>query len=223
MKISQMISSVVIATSIVTVAAIVSPMSAKAVSFTFGNIAGGDTVGDGLNGFLSMDVTSQGTGVLFNFNYATNNVFPKSFISDIHIDVSPTTLLGTPTINNTNSVVFNQPANQQNKQLPQGGNGFTTDIYFGNDTGGGNIKAIQPGESLGVFFSNANFDAVISAINTNSLRVGYHVQGIGRGSDSYINSSGTPRPVPVPGLLLGVMAAGALGGKRLLKNKKQAV
>ena len=223
MKILQMISSVAIATSIATVAAIVSPVTANAATFTFDNIAGGDTFGDTLNGFLSMDVTSENSGVLFNFKYASNTVFPKSFISDIYIDVSPK-LLGIPTINNTTdpNVSFSQPSGKQDQQLPQGGNGFTTDIYFAQDQGAGNAKAIQPGESLSVFFANTKFDDVISAINTptglNALRVGYHVQGIGDKSDSYINA----KPVPVPGFVLGVMAAGALGSTRLLKKKQAA-
>ena len=221
-----MIGNVAIATSIVTVAAIVSPMSAKAVSFTFNNIAGGDTVGDGLNGFLSMDVTASGSGVLFKFNIDANNTATSSFIRTVFIDGS-TSLLGNPTTVDSGNVGFTGKLG--NDKLPQWNNlspNFTTDYVFEANNGNGNFFAIQSGESLGVLFGGANFNNVISAINGGSLRVGYHLQGLPNGgSDSYVNNPNipTPRPVPVPGLLLGVMAAGALGGKRLLKSKKQAV
>ena len=235
MKISQMISSVAIATSIVTVAAIVSPMSAKAVSFTFGNIAGGDTVGDGFKGSLSMDVTSLGNGVLFKFNNIGTAAAPDSYIGTVYIDDANSFLkaasigVNYPT-GNSGTVKFKGGADTQT--LPQSGNlpallAFTTDYSFTKD--GGASNGVQAGESLGVLFSNTNFTKVLDAINDGSLRVGYHLQSLpplyrgGTTSDSYINNPGTPRPVPVPGFVLGVMAAGALGGTRLLKNKKQAV
>jgi len=228
MKISQMIGSVAIATSIVTVAAIVSPMSAKAASFTFGfgNISGGDTVGDSLAQYLSMDVTDSGSGVLFKFNNAVDNTATTSFIRTVFID-APTSLLGSGiTVNSGNIGTVNFTGGLGNNNLPQGNNlspDFTTDYAFNRVQGDGNIFAIQPVESLGVLFAGANFNNVISAINGGSLRVGYHLQGLPNGaSDSYVNGK-TPTPVPVPGFLLGVMAAGALGGNRLLKNKKQAV
>ena len=230
-----MIGSVAIATSIVTVAAIVSPMSVKAASFTFANIAGGDTVGDSLAQYLSMDVTSSGSGVLFQFNNGAGNTATTSFIRTVFIDAAPALLGGNSNItvnkDNVGTVLFTGGVDNQN--LPQGNNllpKFTTNYAFNRVQDGGNINAIQPTESLGVLFANVDFNNVISAINDGSLRVGYHLQGIDLpgvkgASDSYINDPNTPptKPVPVPGLLLGVMAAGALGGKRLLKSKKQAV
>ena len=234
MKISQMIGSVAIATSIVTVAAIVSPMSVKAASFTFGNIAGGDTVGDSLAQYLSMDVTSSGSGVLFKFNNAAGNTATTSFIGTVYIDAAPALLGSNITVNSGNVGNVDFGGGIGTKNLPQSehlATAFTTNYDFTKD--GGASNGVQKSESLGVLFSNANFTNVINAINGGSLRVGYHLQGItppnpltGSTSDSYVNNPNTPtptKPVPVPGLLLGVMAAGALGGKRLLKSKKQAV
>lgn len=229
MKISQMIGSVAIATSIVTVAAIVSPMSAKAASFTFGNISGGDTVGDSLAQYLSMDVTASGSGVLFKFNNAVNNIATTSFIRTVFIDSSTSLLGNSITVDSGNIGIVDFTGGLGNNNLPQGNNlspNFTTDYAFDRVSGSGNINAVQPTESLGVLFANANFNDVISAINDGSLRVGYHLQGINLpgvtgASDSYVNNPSVPKPVPVPGFLLGLMAAGALGGTRLLKNKKQ--
>ena len=229
MKILQMISSVAIATSIATVAAIVSPVTANAATFTFDNIAGGDTFGDGLNGFLSMDVTDSGNGVLFKFNNAIGNTATNSFIGTVYIDGSTTLLLNSIAVNYANvGVDVDFSGGTGNGNLSQSANlatAFTTDYDFTKK--GGASNGVNKGESLGVLFAGANFNNVISAINDGSLRVGYHLQGLPNDkSDSYVNSrttGTTPTPVPVPGFLVGVMAAGALGGTRLLKNKKQAV
>ena len=224
MKILQMIGNVAIATSIVTVAVIVSPMSAKAVSFTFNNIPGKDDVGDLFNGSLSMDVTSSSTGgVLFKFNNIGTNAAPNSYIGSVHISGA---LLGTSiSVDRENVGEVDFKGGIDDKNLSQTNKAeFSTAYYFTKD--GGASNGIQKGESLGVLFSNANFDNVISAIKGGSLRVGYHLQALPNGaSDAYINNPNTPptKPVPVPGFILGVMAAGALGGTRLLKNKKQAV
>jgi hypothetical protein len=225
MKISQLIGSTFTLSGIVTLSVLSSPLMANAASFS--NINGGDTVGDSLAPFLTMDVTSaSGGGVLFKFNFLDNNTpFTTAFIRTVYIDAE-TSLLGTSGINvnsgNVGVVDFNGGLGNDN--LPQGNNldkDFTTDYAFNRISGSGNTKGIQKTESLGVLFSNADFNNVISAINGGTLRVGYHVQGIGSGSDSYVNATGTPTPVPVPSFLLGVVAAGALGGSRLLKNKKQ--
>lgn len=229
MKISQFIRSAAIASTIAT-AAIIPTFSANAATFNFNNIAGGATVGDSLAQYLSMDVTASGSGTLFKFNFANNpTAFTSAFIGTVYIDAG-TTPLGTNasiTVDSGNVGTVDFTGGTGTSNLPQRGNlatAFTTDYDFDNVNGSGNSKAVQEGESLGVLFSTANFNNVVAAINAGTLRVGYHVQGIGSGSDSYINSTGTtPVPVPVPGFLLGLVAAGAFGGTRLLKNKKQAV
>jgi hypothetical protein len=260
MKISQMIGSIAIATSIVTVAAIVSPSTANAATFTFNNISGASTVGDGLNGFLSMDVNDLGVGngVLFQFRNSSLNTSTGSFIRTIFLDtrvggedlvnargrvvnslpaitggditkvivgntVNPT--IATPYSTSLNGINFSKDLSGT---LPQGNNlnpDFTTDLELNRITPG-NDGAVKVGETLAVIFADANFSSIIASIGNGDLRVGYHLQGLNPGSDSYINSktpNPTTKPVPVPGFLLGVMAAGALGGTRLLKNKKQAV
>lgn len=230
MKISSLLTNASIATGLASAAIISAPMASSAATFNFANIAGADTVGDSLAPFLSFDVDAGSSGgTLFTFKFDAAS--PTGFIRTVYIDSAVgTTLLGTNiTIQDTPpSVDFNGGVGSNN--LPQGNNltpNFTTDYAFNRETGDGNSKAIQPGESLKVLFSNANFNSVLSAIEGGSLRVGYHVQGITipgvvtGGSDSYVNTPGTSRPVPVPGFLLGVVAAGAVGGSRLLKSKKQ--
>ncbi|MBD2152142.1 hypothetical protein H6F44_18750 [Pseudanabaena sp. FACHB-1277] len=222
-----------IATTVAAVTTISAPIAANAATFNFNNIVAdnaGELKGDPLAQFLSMDVTASGGGTLFKFSLAENSLpgFGGSFIRQVFIDGS-TTLLGTATVNSGNVVVggvaFSGGASSQN--FAQGNKvGFSTDYYFNRNNGAANVNAIQEGESLGVLFANANFNNVIAAINSGDLRVGYHAQGLIDGaSDSYINGIPTtppPKPVPVPGFLLGLAVAGAFGGSRLLKSKKQS-
>ena len=226
MKILQMIGSVAIATSIVTVAAIVSPVTANAATFSFQNITGGDNFGDAIFGQFKFDVTDSSDGkTLWKFSNSAGTTNSASFISRIYFDYSVSSVLSAPTFNsglNVGTVAFKStsvnPAN-----LPQSTNiGFNADLAIGSVEQGANKDGIDLGETLGVIFNSPSASVIEAAINSGNLRVGIHVQDIavanGR-SDSYINT----KPVPVPGFLLGVMAAGALGSTRLLKNKKQAV
>jgi len=228
----NLIGTAAIATTVAALTAISAPVAANAVNFTFQNIApsnAGEQVGDPLAQYLTMDVTASGNGTLFKFKLEENslNGFGGSFIRQVFIDGS-TDLLGSPTVNSGNVIAavnggvdFTGGAGDQN--FAQGNKvNFTTDYYFNRVNGAANKWGIQKTESLGVLFEGASFTTVLAAINDGSLRVGYHVQGLANGaSDSYVNNKGN-KAVPVPGFLLGVMAAGAFGGSRLLKNKKQA-
>ena len=222
MKILQIIGSVAIATSIVTVAAIISPVTANAATFSFQNITGGDTFGDTVFGQFKFDVTDSGAGkTLWKFSNSASTTNSASFISRIYFDWnSLSSALTGPTFNsglNVGTVAFKSTSvNPSN--LPQSANiGFNADLAIGSVDQGANNAGIDLGETLGVIFNSPSASVIEAAINSGNLRVGIHVQGIAVAngqSDSYINT----KPVPVPGFLLGVMAAGALGSTRLLKN-----
>lgn len=221
-----------IATTVAAVTTISTPVAADAATIDFNNIVADNAdeqKGDPLAQFLSMDVTASGGGTLFKFSLADNSLpgFGGSFIRQVFIDGS-TTLLGAATVNSGNVVVGGVAfsGGPSNQNFAQGNKvGFSTDYYFNRNNGPANVNAIQKGESLGVLFANANFNNVIAAINSGDLRVGYHAQGLIDGaSDSYINaipSTPPPKPVPVPGFLLGFAVAGGFGVARVLKNKKQ--
>ena len=116
------------------------------------------------------------------------NTTPKSYIGSVHIDGA----LGTGiTVNSDNVGTVKFAGGIGDKHLSQTDpKDFTTDYYFTKD--GGASKGIQKGESLGVLFSNVNFTSVIDAINSGSLRVGYHLQELPNGkSDSYVNNPNT--------------------------------
>ena len=238
MKISGLISAAAIATGMATLAVVASPLTASAATFNFSNIANSDnTGGDSIVGQLKLDVTDASAGkTLWKFsNTATATSNSASFISQIYFDWANSSLaLTSPSFNigNIGSVKYKSGANPNN--LPQGNNiGFVADLAITNDKQGSGKDGIDLSESLGVIFNSPTASVIAAAINGGTFRVGYRVQGIAvnnGNSDAYVSCTSstcgtTPppaKPVPVPGFLLGLMAAGALGGTRLLKNKKQA-
>ena len=233
MKILQIIGSVAIATSIVTVAVIVSPITANAATFGFQNITGGDnTNGDTIFGQFKFDVTDSGSGkTLWKFSNSADTTNSASFISQIYFDwrsTASTLSVNTFNFGNIGTVNFGSDFSGPDKLPQRTSIDFVTQLAIGSLSQGSGKGGVDLGEKLGVIFNSSSASIIEAAINSGDLRVGIHVQGIAvaRGeSDAYVNSLNTPptKPVPVPGFVLGVMAAGALGGTRLLKNKKQAV
>ena len=118
--------------------------------------------------------------------------------------------LSTPVVNfgNVGQVGFSGGASKD--QLPQGGNGFTTDYAFSSKNGDGNVLGIQAGEILGLSFTG-NYNNVMTALTSGDLKIGLHVQALPKGqSDSYISStSGNTENTPEP---LTMLAAGAAVG-----------
>jgi len=229
MKISNLISSVLITSSVAALSVVTSPLTANAANFNFQNITGGDSGGDGVVSQFSFSVTDSGSGkTLWKFkNAATPASNSASVIAQIYFEwakpVSNPSLyalsvsqLNSGNVGNVNfSTSFNGP-----NALPQNNN--INDLAIGA-TNPAPAKGVNLGETLGVIFNSAIANDIETAINNGDLTVGIHVTGIAAysgNSDSYITVPPT-KPVPVPGLFLGVVAAGVFGGKRLLKNKKQ--
>jgi hypothetical protein len=88
-------------------------------------------------------------------------------------------------------------------------------------------NGVNPGEWLTIIWNlvaGTSFSDVIAALNlggdqAGSLRVGIHVQGFSNGgSESFVNSTPAPVPVPAAGLLL----AGALGALALSRRRKRS-
>lgn len=223
----SLVKSVLVATSVVAVSA-VSATSASAVPtlsspFTFGNIAGGDTVGDSYNGGFNFDVVQDGTSNVI-FKISNTNATPTGiFIGRVFFD-SPTSLLSSPTANVQNSGSVNFSLDGSPGNLPQGaninwGNGVT-DFSFTRVNGQANKWAVQNNETLGIKFTG-NYNNVVTALNTGTLRLGLHVQNINGGSDSYVNNTGA---VPEPFTILGVGTAIGFGSffkKHLGKSKSK--
>jgi hypothetical protein len=98
----------------------VSAAPASAITFSFSNIAGGDTPGDAYVNSFSFDVFNLGSSVLFNIKNSGNAAAPSMFISKVFFDDNG--YLSAPSVNvsNIGEVAFSGGAS--NDQLPQGGN-----------------------------------------------------------------------------------------------------
>ncbi|MEG3936131.1 PEP-CTERM sorting domain-containing protein [Microcoleus sp. T3_B1] len=189
---------------------------APASAFSFANIVGGDTPGDAYANSFSFDVIDQGSSVLFNIFNSGNATASEMFISKVFFDDN-NFLSGVANIYNNSNVAFTGGAS--NDQLPQGGNGFTTDYAFSRNTGAGNRWGIQGGEMLGLSFTG-NYANVVSALTNGSLKLGLHVQALpGGASDSYISSTSNTEATPEP---LTMLAAGAAVGFGAMFKKQRA-
>jgi len=193
----------------------VSAAPASAITFSFGNIAGGDTPGDDYVNSFTYTVTNQGSAVRFDIFNSGNVAAPNMFISKVFFDDNG--YLSAPSLYGTNVGEVSFSGGPSNDQLPQGGNNFTTDYAFSRNPGSGNVGGIQGAESFPVSF-RGNYNNVIAALNSGALRVGLHVQGLPNGqSDSFISSNTQDTPEP-----LTMLAAGAAVGFGTVFKKQRA-
>ncbi|MEG4531244.1 PEP-CTERM sorting domain-containing protein [Microcoleus sp. D2_18a_D3] len=202
------------------IAAVSAVSAAPASAFSFGNITGGDTYGDAYQNSFSFNVIDDGgTSVLFNIFNSGNAAVPDMFIGKVLFDDNG--YLSNAVANQGNIGQVSFTGGLSNDQLPQGGTGFTTDYAFTRDEGRGNRLAVQGSEMFGVKFTG-NYASVVSALNAGSLRLGLHVQGIGRQdySDAYMSTSNT-EATPEPLTMLAAAAAVGFGAK-FKKQRAQA-
>jgi hypothetical protein len=199
------------------VAAVSAVSAAPAWAFSFGNIAGGDTVGDAYVNSFRYTVANQGSAVRFDIFNSGDTAAPNMFISKVFFDDNG--YLSAPSLYGTNIGEVSFSGGPSNDRLPQGGNDFTTDYAFSRNPGGGNGGPIQRGESFPVSF-RGNYNNVIAALNDGTLKIGLHVQGLPNGaSDSYIStSSGNTQDTPEP---LTMLAAGAAVGFGTMFKKQR--
>jgi hypothetical protein len=195
----------------------VSAAPASAITFSFGNIAGGDTPGDAYVNSFTFDVLNQGSSVLFNIKNSGDAAAPSMFISKVLFDDKGYLSAPSANVGNIGQVAFSGGASKD--QLPQGGKSFTTDYAFSSNNGDGNAWGIQAGETLGLRFTG-NYNTVIFALNSGALKLGLHVQALPNGgSDSYISSSSiNTQDTPEP---LTMLAAGAAVGFGTMFKKQR--
>ncbi|MEG4799263.1 PEP-CTERM sorting domain-containing protein [Microcoleus sp. ARI1-B5] len=203
------------------VAALSALSAAPASAFSFGNIVGGDTVGDSYVNDFSFDVTDTGNNSV-GFKIANNNTSVAGiYIGSVYFDTgNNSSLLSAFGINtgNTGTVNF---ANNGTANMPQSANlssAWSTD--FSATKQGAASNGVQTGEVLGLSFGG-NYNNVVSALNAGTLRLGLHVQGINGGSDTFVSSSGNTENTPEPLTMLA--AAAAVGfGTMFKKQREQA-
>jgi hypothetical protein len=200
------------------VATISAVSAAPASAFSFGNIVGGDTWGDAYQNSFTFDVTGDASSVFFKISNSGNAAASSMFISKVLFDDNGYLSNPLANVGNSTNVAFTGGAS--NDQLPQGGNGFTTDYAFTRDTGAGNKWGVQGGEALGLSFSG-NYNNVIAALNSGALKLGLHVQALPDGKSDSFMSTGNTEDTPEP---LTMLAAGvAVGfGTMFKKQRDQA-
>ena len=199
------------------VATISAVSAAPASAFSFGNIAGGDTWGDAYQNSFTFDVIESGSSVIFNISNSGNAAASSMFISKVLFDDSGYLSAPSANVGNSPNVAFTGGAS--NDQLPQGGNGFTTDYAFTRDNGAGNKWGVQGGETLGLSFTG-NYNNVVAALNSGALKLGLHVQALPDGkSDSFMSSTGNTEDTPEP---LTMLAAGVAVGFGTMFKKQRA-
>lgn len=199
---------------------------ASATTFGFNNITGGDTVGDAFAPDFSFDVTDNGGGtVLFKFlNNASSEQALKQVAFSIDSTVSGLLSNITSNVGNFGTVAFDNKA--QNLSQSNNISGWDGTTFGASTIGGknGNANAVQSGESLGITFTG-NYNAVLTAINAGTLKVGIHVGSLpGGASDSYVNSVPTSPPsksVPEPSTLFGVGLVFGLASLSKANNDKK--
>lgn len=171
---------------------------------------------------LSVDVTDAGGG---NVAFKFMNAGPlASSITDIYWHDQASVLGTGGSITDSGlGVSYNWGANPGN--LP-GGNpvGFSVSpIGAAADSNSpAQPNGVNPGEWVTLVWalvSGTTYNDVIAALNlggnqSGSLRIGIHVQGFsGGGSESFVNATPAPVPLPAGGLLL-IAGLGAMGALR---------
>jgi hypothetical protein len=201
---------------VASVAALSAVSAAPASAFSFSNIGGGDTPGDAyVNNFeFNVRAVSGTRLVVFDIFNLGNPADSDMFISKVFFDDNNNYLSG-PSVNFSNIGQVGFFGGASNDRLPQGGNDFTTDYAFSR-VGPGNEYGIQGGEKLGLSFV-ANYNNVLAALNSGTLKLGLHVQALPNGqSDSYISSNTQDTPEP-----LTMLAAGAAVGFGTMFKKQR--
>ncbi|MEG4506961.1 PEP-CTERM sorting domain-containing protein [Microcoleus sp. F6_B4] len=214
----NLVKSILAVAGVATVSAV---SAAPASAFSFGNIASGDTWGDAYANSFTFDVFDQGASVLFKISNSGNADASSMFISKVLFDDSGYLSNAVANVGNVGDVAFSGGAG--NDQLPQGGNGFTTDYAFSRNTGAGNKWGVQGTETFGVSFTG-NYANVISALNTGALKLGLHVQALPNGkSDSYISTISSSNTEATPEPLTMLAAAAAVGFGTMFKKQRDRV
>jgi hypothetical protein len=198
---------------------------ASAASYGFdcisGNRASDCAIGEAQ---LRMDVTDAGSGkIAFTF---TNVGTGASSITDIYWDDNKLFASIFAITNTPGLVEFSKGASPGN--LPSANSAspkfeVTKGLLVDSDSPV-QPRGVNPGESLVVtlaLISGKSLSDVLSDLADGDLRVGLHVQGMGRdkcGSESFVILPGQTPPIPEPGSF-GLVSLGMLGLAALRRSR----
>ena len=216
MKIRQTIKSLLLAVATLGAMAL---QSASASTYGFTNITNNGN--SDLASQLKVEVLAVGTKASFTFR---NNVGIASSITDVYFD--DVNLPGSPfltgiefssSLSAPSGVSFDISASPGN--LPSGNNVSFTANYSGDSNPAVKPNGVDSSSEwvtfLGTFASGKDFNGLIAALNSNTFRIGLHMQAIGQtgGSDSYVSAV----PLPAAAWLFG----SALFGFMMVSNRRK--
>lgn len=94
--------------------------------------------------------------------------------------------------------------------------GFGADYGLNREKKGGVNNGLNGGEWLNVVWalSGITFDQLITALNSNDLMIGIHVQSVGPGGEESFGAVSAPTPIPGAVWLLGSGIIGLVGFRR---------
>ncbi|MBC8393745.1 MAG: hypothetical protein H8E17_14405 [Deltaproteobacteria bacterium] len=193
-------------------------------TYSFVNVSNNNPVNAAIGeAQLSVEILDIGSGQV---EFLFRNVGPDpASITDIYFDDSDLGILTLPfgftDIVSINGVSFSPDAPPPNKvspgDLPSGGD-FTVTSGLSADSDGPQ-NGVNPGEQLGVTLFG-NYASVLGYFDDATLRIGLHVQAMGKDgeSESFINNGPV---VPAPGAL--ALAGIGMTFVGFLRNRKNAV
>jgi len=182
--------------------------AAYAVSFGFEKITA--NAPEDISGQLAVEVLQTGSGFSFTF---TNNVGIASNVSELY--ATEGYALGLMSISTTGGAVFTAGGSPAN--LP----GMNSLGILADAQGNNGINSASRSVTL-TFVSTLDFTTLIADLNSEALRLGVHVRGIGQNGDSdgYVTTGngGDIPGVPDGGATIALLGA-AFGALGLLRRR----
>lgn len=202
-------------------------VSAGAVSFGFERITNNSSADAA--GQLSVDVTDDGNGALFDFT-VIDGLNPGANVTEVYFDDRTPLFTPPPIVVAQTGASFETGGVNNPVELPGANNAspaFVTTAALVAEADGNNATGLTVGETLIlklVYEGGFGFADVLAALGNGDLRVGLHVRSLLDGeSDSFVNTpdgGGGFSVIPLPAA--GWLLISGLAGMGVLSRRRKA-